>query len=150
VSVHPDAPIADVTSSVTVYGSQFEPGLTVAFGSEYPTPTNLTSTRFDVLVGPQSPGPTTVPVTNPGCGEQGEAGIVFRDDRVALVSSVTCTSNLGGLAGADAKCNRLAAAAGLTGSYMAWMSVGVDDPDSRFPIRPKRSLRRGQWRFHRE
>lgn len=41
----------------------------------------------------------------------------------AFVSSETVTGNLGGVAGADALCNKLAKAAGLPGTYVAWIST---------------------------
>lgn len=41
---------------------------------------------------------------------------------IAFVTSTTHTANLGGLAGADTICNARAAAAGLTGTYRAWLS----------------------------
>jgi hypothetical protein len=126
----PDAR-STTTTTVTVHGTQFEPGLTVAFGSETPTPTNLTPTRFDVVVGPQPVTLASVTVTNP-CGEQAQSSFNFTHNRAVFVSSVTYSSDLGGLAGADAKCNALAAAAGLGGTYLAWLSDGVDSPDTRF------------------
>ena len=49
-------------ATVQVQGTSFEPGISVAFGSQTPIPTNVTSTHFDVLVGPQF-GPVTVTVT---------------------------------------------------------------------------------------
>jgi hypothetical protein len=42
---------------------------------------------------------------------------------LAFVSSTTTVANMGGLAGADAKCGALATAAGLTGTWAAWLSV---------------------------
>jgi len=50
------------------------------------------------------------------CADCTTPGIVF-------VSSSLSTGSMGGLSGADAECNRLALAAGLPGSYTAWMSV---------------------------
>ncbi len=41
-------------------------------------------------------------------------------------------SNLGGLAGADAKCQAAADAAGLDGTFMAWLSDGLNSPGTRF------------------
>ncbi|MCW5834114.1 MAG: hypothetical protein KIS78_17070 [Labilithrix sp.] len=40
-----------------------------------------------------------------------------------FVSSTVYDGDLGGLAGADAKCNALAQAAGLKGTFVAWLSV---------------------------
>ena len=44
------------------------------------------------------------------------------EDKIVFVSSATYSGNLGGIAGADAKCQELASAAGLSGTYMAWLS----------------------------
>jgi hypothetical protein len=41
----------------------------------------------------------------------------------AFVSSAVISGGLGGVAGADLKCNTLAAAANLKGTYRAWISV---------------------------
>lgn len=41
----------------------------------------------------------------------------------AFVSSTLTTGNIGGLPGADALCNNTAAAAGLPGTYTAWLST---------------------------
>ncbi len=42
--------------------------------------------------------------------------------KTVFVTSETYTGDLGGLAGADEKCNALASDAGLDGTYMAWLS----------------------------
>lgn len=52
--------------------------------------------------------------------------------KLVFVTSTGFTANLGGLAGADDKCNSLAAAAGLPGTYLAWLSDGTNSPDTRF------------------
>ena len=54
--------------------------------------------------------------------------------RVIFVSSALYTGNLGGLAGADAICNMRAQAAGLPGTYMAWLSTNQANgtPATRF------------------
>ena len=51
--------------------------------------------------------------------------------RVIFVTSVTYTGNLGGLSGADAKCQGLATAAGLPGTYKAWLSDEATSASSR-------------------
>lgn len=48
-----------------------------------------------------------------------------------FVSSATYTGNLGGLAGADMKCNQLASTAGLSGSYVALLSDTTHDAIDR-------------------
>jgi cysteine-rich repeat protein len=54
--------------------------------------------------------------------------------RYVFVTSTLHTGNLGGLAGADAICNTRAAAAGLPGTYMAWLSTNQpnETPATRF------------------
>ncbi len=47
-------------------------------------------------------------------------------------TSVTYNGNLGGVAGADQKCQTRASAAGLTGIWQAWISDGTTSPDARF------------------
>lgn len=49
-----------------------------------------------------------------------------------FVSSVNYSGDLGGPGGADAKCNQLAQAAGLSGFYMAWLGDSNTDPNTRF------------------
>ncbi len=51
---------------------------------------------------------------------------------IAFVSSETFGGNLGGLAGADGQCARLATAANLAGSYKAWLSSSTIDARDRF------------------
>jgi cysteine-rich repeat protein len=52
--------------------------------------------------------------------------------RFAFVTSSLYTGNMGGIAGADAECNMRAQAAGLPGTYMAWLSDNQVTPASRF------------------
>jgi cysteine-rich repeat protein len=49
-----------------------------------------------------------------------------------FVSSMMYDGNLGGLMGADAKCQALADAANLAGTYMAWISTDQGSPSTRF------------------
>jgi len=54
-----------------------------------------------------------------------------------FVTSATYNGNLGGLAGADAKCQSLAAAANLAGTYKAWLSDATgSSPSNRFTHNP--------------
>ena len=52
--------------------------------------------------------------------------------RRAFVTSETYNGNLGGVAGADAKCQGLAQGAGLGGTWRAWLSDDSATPASRF------------------
>src|SRR5207248_10614341 len=60
------------------------------------------------------------------CGGAGAANVcgALASKRV-FVTSATYNRNLGVLAGADAKCQALASAAALTGTYKAWLSTST-------------------------
>jgi hypothetical protein len=59
---------------------------------------------------------------------------------IVFASSLLYNGNLGGVAGADAKCQALATQAGLPGTYKAWISGMVNDdisaPEFRFTTLP--------------
>jgi hypothetical protein len=52
-------------------------------------------------------------------------------NKCVFLTSAISTGNLGGLAGADATCNVLAGAAGLPGTYVAWLSDSTTDAITR-------------------
>ena len=52
--------------------------------------------------------------------------------KTVFVTSETYTGNLGGLAGADAKCQERANDAGLPGTYKAWLSASTNSVSERF------------------
>ena len=57
------------------------------------------------------------------------------NEKTVFVTSATFDSNLGGLTGADAKCQAEAdgpTSIVPTGTYMAWLSDGTNSPNSRF------------------
>ncbi len=65
------------------------------------------------------------------------AGSAYADQhaKTVFVTSATFKSNLGGLAGADDKCQAEADDAASivpSGIYLAWLSDGTDSPDTRF------------------
>lgn len=59
-------------------------------------------------------------------------------EKKVFVTSTLYDGNLGGLAGGDAKCQARATAAGLAGTYKAWLSDTTGSPSTRFTqsIRP--------------
>jgi TolB-like protein len=52
--------------------------------------------------------------------------------RIVFVTSARYTGNLGGVAGADSKCQQVAEAAGLPGNYKAWLSDKSSSPAATF------------------
>jgi len=56
----------------------------------------------------------------------------FTGDLVTAADDLGLGNGLSGLAAGDAICNHLAQEAGLSGTYMAWLSDGTEDPNSRF------------------
>ena len=81
-------------------------------------------------------------------GEQGPAGEGISDSpKIAFVTSEEFDGNLGGLAGADAKCQNAATTAGLDGSWKAWVSVDTNSvPAARFAF-PARGYETIDGRF---
>jgi hypothetical protein len=68
--------------------------------------------------------------TGGSAGAAADCGVVD-PDKLIFVSSALYTGNLGGLAGADSKCQALADGAGLCGTFKAWLSDGNTDAASR-------------------
>jgi len=64
--------------------------------------------------------------------EDGEGDVCENLEKTVFVSSTQSNGDLGGVAGADATCNALAVAAGLTGSYKAWLSDDIEGPATTF------------------
>jgi hypothetical protein len=62
----------------------------------------------------------------------GTPAICPQTSKRVFVSSQVYDGNLGGLIGADGKCQALANSAGLPGTYLAWLSTGISSPDSKF------------------
>ena len=62
-----------------------------------------------------------------------------------VTSATSVTGNLGGLAGADATCQRLATAAGHTGTWRAYLSVERDASNGNQPTNARDRIGAGPW-----
>jgi hypothetical protein len=121
--------------TITVTGQNFIAGMTVSFGGQTPAPTNITPTSFDIAVaGTEPAGPVIVTVTLPN-GNQATDATSFEVASgvwsTFFVTSTDSNGDLGGLAGADATCQALAANAGLAGTFQAWLADSTDSPSTR-------------------
>lgn len=109
----------------------------ISFGSEdlgdddFASPRRGRSGEVDADTSPDEPAPPSggdsgpSPPADGGATDTGPKGPLK-----AFVSSTLTTGNIGGLAGADALCNNAAKAAGLAGTYTAWLSTaGVNAID---------------------
>ena len=85
------------------------------------------------LVGDAGPGDTANP---PNDLPSGLCSGVAPPCRIVFTSSATFTGALGGLAGADNECQQLASAAGLPGTFKAWLSDATGSPSTRFAQAP--------------
>jgi len=108
----------------------------------------VTSGTYDFASSVNSGGPylVTIKTLPTPAGEDcqvssGTGTITDADVRVVVrcasryrvfVTSTTYDGNLGGLAGADAKCQARADAAALTGTFRAWLSDATGSPSTRF------------------
>ena len=124
---------AGVPVTITVQGTNFEPGMSVAFGVDNPVPTNLTPTSFEVTIGPQAIGTANFLVVVTRLNGQSDSAtyqIGFYGRRVFL--SATTGGNLGGVVGGDVMCINRAAQLGLTGTFLPWLADATTSPAARF------------------
>lgn len=56
----------------------------------------------------------------------------FPGKKIAFISSTSSNGNLGGLTGADQKCQTLADSAGIHGTFKAWLGDSTKSPSNRF------------------
>ena len=116
---------------VTVTGVHFDqPGFAVSVGGQSPTPSSVTATSFQILVQPE-PHSSSAVVVSIANGESGQKPFFFQRELTKFVTSTGYSGDLGGIAGADAKCQERASAAGLPGTYLALITDGVLVPASR-------------------
>ena len=71
----------------------------------------------------QCPGDLGYQEIDEGCASQ---------DLIVFVTAETFTGDLGGFAGAEAKCNLAAASASLPGTYLPWLSDATNSPSTLF------------------
>jgi len=103
----------------TVPGPQGSPGATGETGATGPgIPTVPARLETEMLSFKVCPGKTT---------PQWE-----ECQKYVFITSQKYNGNLGGLAGADEKCQTLAVAASLEGTYKAWLSDSTSTPSGRF------------------
>jgi hypothetical protein len=95
-SVSPTKIFFDSTATVAVQGTGFQPGLSVAFGTQTPVPTSVTPTSFHVLVGPQPPNVVGVTVTNANGEFHTRSGLV--DFTAVLAHTISLSANRATLA----------------------------------------------------
>src|SRR5262245_55867886 len=83
----------------------------------------------------------------PGCGDDESPTSPSGSSVSFFVTSVTSTTgNLGGLAGADATCQRLAAAIGQGGrTWRAYLSVERDPSNGNQPTHARDRIGAGPW-----
>jgi cysteine-rich repeat protein len=61
-----------------------------------------------------------------------DGSVCTYNSKLVFVTSASYNGNMGGLAGADAICQSHADAAGLPGTYLAWLSSTFESPSTRF------------------
>ena len=151
VVINPAAPI-DADDLVAVLGtpSTDADGEAVSYGVAWtrnaaPWTGAVGTTTFagdTIVAADTSEGDTWIVTVTPSAG--GVAGPAATDSvtiplppppgKTVFVTSTTGSGSLGGVTGADAVCQARATAAGLSGTYKAWLSAGTysSSPASRF------------------
>lgn len=100
-----------------------------------PTPTRTSTPSGPTKTATFTPSPTLTPsatalTPTPTASATPTITATPQLNRV-FVTSTLKNGNLGGLAGADATCNSLASTAGLSGTFVAWLSSGTATAASR-------------------
>jgi hypothetical protein len=97
------------------------------------SPTNPPDASTDAAADATPDVASEPPSCTPGCGVHSVCvqGTCTAANRV-FVSSASFSANLGGHAGADAKCLTAATAANLGGAWKAWVSDSSSSPSARF------------------
>lgn len=70
--------------------------------------------------------------SNPQCASNLCSTVCIAPKTVFVTNAIYSGGQIGGLTGADAKCQGAAIAAGLTGSYKAWLADATGSPSTRF------------------
>jgi len=124
---------ATVTERFTYYVDEdsdgFGTGVTVEACTQ---PANTATVSGDCADDAASVNPAAEEICNGGDDDCDDATTEVHCNRTVFVTSVAYNGHLGGLSGADSKCQNLADAAGLDGTYMAWLSSDKGSPASRF------------------
>ncbi len=132
----PFAPVGQPTE-IVIQGTNFVLGTQVFLSNPTVemTPSAISSNSMTVPVPAQpSVGQRNIQITTPN-------GFIVASFYVAatafpktvFASTVVSSGNLGGLAGADATCQSNASAAGLAGTYRAWLGTSTAGPSDRLP-----------------
>lgn len=88
----------------------------------------------------------TIALLATGCeGDNGPTIPTGRTTSFFVTSTTSVTGNLGGLAGADATCQRLATAAGHDGTWRAYLSVERDPASGNQPTHARDRIGNGPW-----
>jgi LruC domain-containing protein len=121
--------ISALYPSITTYASS---GGTAATNF-YTTP--VTAFAYRDVNGQVAPVPSlpVLPTPDASCVPVGGCPVPSAPAHRVFLTQATFTGNLGGVAGADSKCQAAAGAAGLSGTWRAWISDGQGrSPSSRF------------------
>ena len=88
----------------------------------------------------------TVALISVGCeDDSGPTSPTGQATTFFVTSTTSVTGNLGGLAGADATCQRLAGAAGHSGTWRAYLSVERDPSNGNQPTHARDRIGSGPW-----
>jgi hypothetical protein len=82
------------------------------------------------VVAIDGPAPHDAP-SSEGFAEVGTGDVVVGGSKLVFVTSITFIGDLGGLSGADGKCQQLANAASRAGTFKAWLSSTTESAGAR-------------------
>jgi hypothetical protein len=123
----PTSLLESTAGSVTIIGTNFDllQNVQVTFSGQGVQVTNVTPTNIVVNLGPQSPGVKLVAISSSN-GSQVTGNFPIGRRITVFVTSVPFNGALGGLSGADQRCQTRAGAAGLPGQFLAWIRTAAN------------------------
>ena len=125
--VDPPFAEADVAGTLTISGSGFCHGTSVSLGSQALEPISLTSSQLTVAYAPEPEGETMLIVQHPnGVTASRPFSFTLDQPRTVFITNAVRQGDFGSLAAADSLCQSEANAAGIPGTYRAWLSESLE------------------------
>ena len=135
-SIAPTSLIELQATQVVIQGTNFIAGTVVEADALSLTPSAITATSITVTIPPRPVGVLTLRVVHPNGLSASTTMSVYSSvaSKTVFLTQTTFGGTLGGLAGADATCQAEANAAGLPGSFRAWLSDSTTAAASRVAV----------------
>jgi len=125
---------ADQANALTIIGSGFCAGVTVGFGTQVIVPDTVTPTSLSLTLASEPAGTYPLTVDHPnGRSDSSTYTLAAGQSAFVFITEDWRPGSMGSVASADALCQADADAAGLPGTYKAWISESLASPTTSSP-----------------